>query len=721
MSGKRPAEYLSGITVVEIGGRLSAGVCGSLLAEIGADVFFVEPPAEASIASDKWASRNLFAAGKHSIVFNPADDRGDEMLLRLVQSADVILLSSDVDSAYEDTLVAAWRKTAIVCDFTAFGKEGPLADKPFSDVMVQAVSGVAHTTGLADGPPVVLRVPVMEYSTAVYGAAAVIAALTARDRTGEIQTIDMALYDCAVNSLATFLPVHFGGGAPARVGNQHTMGVPWNAYRARDGWILICSASDPPWQRICDVMGTPQWAEDPKYATLNARLAHKDEVDQIVQEWVGRHDVALCIEKLMASDIACGPILKIEDTAQDPNLQHRSSIQHLDDPLSGKRVRIPGALLRTDTCHGRIPKRIPEPGDARAFAESFIQAKHDNRHPYPEADGPALPLQGIRILEIGQYTTAPLSCRHLATLGAEVLKIEPLEGDAARKWPPHIGDESLFFTMSNSGKTSLAIDLQSEKGQEIFAQLVESADVLVENLKPGSLARRGFDWKRLAQINSRLIYCAISGFGADSAYGQRPAFDTVLQAMTGMMDANAFEGMPLKAGVSVCDFMGGEIGLFFVLAALRNRQRTGKGDFVDISMQDVSVWMTATLWDTNATSDLENQMLKCADGYVLACGSMDQMKDLVDDARWSQLTRTDALDVLSARKVKCAPVRTIAEMLEHPQTKARSLMLSKQDKSGLSWPLLGSPLKLSTTQPLIDSLIGRPEKVDASVLDRLKV
>jgi len=718
--GTPPAtQYLTGISVVEIGSRISVGVCGSLLAEAGADVFFVEP--RKIETGNKWENRKLYASGKHAILADKDDKSDRDLLTRLIRSADVVLVSGDVDAASWQNIVDDCQATAIICDFTAFGKTGPLAGKPYDDALIQAMSGVAHTTGFADGPPVTLRVPLLEYSTGVYGASAIIAAIASRDQTGKNQTIDMALYDAGVNSLATFLPAHFGGKAPMRVGNQHAMCAPWNAFQASDGWLLLCSASNPPWQRLCNVMGVPQFADDPKFAELPGRMENRDELNQIVQDWVGRHSVSQAVEILMAANIACGPILRMEDGDQDPNLRHRSMIRQVPDHSTPGNVRIPGAVLKAVSGDGRVPDFIPERDEAHAFVEDFL-AKNTGFSAKDQSDGDlALPLKGVRVLEIGQYTTAPLSTKHLATLGAEVIKVEPPAGDAAREWLPHNGDLSYFFVMSNAGKTSIAVDLQSDEGQEIFTQLLESADIFLENLKPGSLARRGFDWEKISSINPRLIYCAISGFGADSAYEERPAFDTVVQAMAGLMNANAWDGTPLKAGVSACDFMGGEVGLFFVLAALRSRERTGKGDFLDLSMQDIAVWMTASLWNDEPDAARQNQMLECADGYVCVAGAPEYLQAKIPQVQWKDLTRAQAIAKFGDGGLISVPVQSIADMLDHPQTKARALMQMHDGPDGLHWPLIGSPMVFSNLKLAIGDVIGQPQTVDADMRARLKI
>jgi crotonobetainyl-CoA:carnitine CoA-transferase CaiB-like acyl-CoA transferase len=266
------------------------------------------------------------------------------------------------------------------------------------------------------------------------------------------------------------------------------------------------------------------------------------------------------------------------------------------------------------------------------------------------------------VIEIGQFTTAPLAARHLACFGADVIKVEPQGGDSARAWAPHRDGTSLFFVLSNGTKRSAALDLGSDAGRAAFATLVAGADVLVENMKPGSLARLGFSAERLRSLNPRLVYCAISGFGAHSVYAGRPAFDTVVQAMSGMMDATQVDGVPMKSGISAADIGGGQTGLLAIVAALVQRDRTGRGATIDIAMQDVGAWLTQLRWNAAAPP-----------------------------ASWS------------------GPVATVAEACAHPQTLARGLIVKRRDSAGTEWELLGSPLRLTVTPASIGPPLGRPQ------------
>lgn len=716
--------HLQDIRVLEIGSRIATGVCGSLLAEAGATVIMIDQPVVSERPQDKWMARPVFATGKHSVVADVVSEKPSITTRELFGNVDVVLLSSDIDGMPADELMAIAKSSAIVCDFTAFGKTGSRAGATFNDAMIQALSGVAHTTGFVDGPPVTTRVPIVEYSTGVYGAAAVVAALMERDHSSIVQQIDMALFDCALNAMATFLPAHFVGGNPARVGNQHAMCAPWNSYQANDGWVLICAASDPPWRRLCAVMGRAELGEDPDFATLSARMENRPAVDKAVQDWISHYSVKDSLNKLMAADIACGPILPLASNDEDANLQHREMFHMAHDPITSTEVRLPGGLLKSSVPRAKMDASIPAPNEAASAIAKLL--KSDDRTNADtvsgEQPGTRLPLTGVRVLEIGQYTTAPLTSRHLATLGAEVLKIEPPGGDAARDWLPHNGGKGYFFIMSNAGKESLAVDLGSEDGRQLFTKMVASADVLVENLKPGSLARRGFPQETLERINPGLIYCAISGFGDDSTYGERPAFDTVVQAMSGLMDANAFAGTPLKAGISAADFMGGEIALFGLLAALRNRDQSKTSEYLDLSMQDVAMWMTAILWDGRGELVPATRMVECNDGYLLITGEADKLRTLDETANAAgQCSREDLLSKLSADGWRCAPVQSVGEAVDDPQTVARELLLKQHDEQGLVWPLLASPLRMSRTRPHVDGLIDAPRPVDDTVLQELGI
>jgi crotonobetainyl-CoA:carnitine CoA-transferase CaiB-like acyl-CoA transferase len=308
------------------------------------------------------------------------------------------------------------------------------------------------------------------------------------------------------------------------------------------------------------------------------------------------------------------------------------------------------------------------------------------------------PLAGVTVIELGQYTTAPFVARHLGALGAEVLKIEPPGGDATRRWPPQRDGLGYFFSLSNSDKRSLCLDLRTQSDRARFSTLLSGADVLVENLKPGSLKKLGFGDDRRAAINPRLVYCAISGFGADSAYPGRPAFDTVIQAMSGIMDSIRQNDRPQKAGISLADILGGLFALTGTLSVLLERSATGIGDALDISMQDAAAWITQ--WTDSAAQDGRVATLRCGDGYVVAMAS-----SIACDPAESR-SRAEVAEELSNRGIQAAPVLTIDEVARSEQARVRKTLVPVHDSADREWQVFNTPIRLSTTPCEVRRAIG---------------
>jgi crotonobetainyl-CoA:carnitine CoA-transferase CaiB-like acyl-CoA transferase len=218
---------------------------------------------------------------------------------------------------------------------------------------------------------------------------------------------------------------------------------------------------------------------------------------------------------------------------------------------------------------------------------------------------PRKALQGVRVLDMTNVLAGPFATLHLALLGAEVIKIEnPKDGDLARKLGnvPKLNQQLMgtSFLAQNSNKKSLTLNLKSPEGSEIFKKLVGTADVLVENFRPDVMKRLGLAYPVLAQINSRLVYCAISGFGQTGPDALKPAYDQIIQGLSGVMAINGDERLnPLRAGFPVCDTVGGLNAAFAVLAALFHRERSGEGQFIDVALLDsimpLAGWVAANL------------------------------------------------------------------------------------------------------------------------------
>jgi crotonobetainyl-CoA:carnitine CoA-transferase CaiB-like acyl-CoA transferase len=265
------------------------------------------------------------------------------------------------------------------------------------------------------------------------------------------------------------------------------------------------------------------------------------------------------------------------------------------------------------------------------------------------------------VIEIGQYTTAPLVGKHLAALGADVVKIEAPEGEVSRTWSPGQHGTSYFFALNNTDKRTISLDLKDAEDRAYLWTLLAGADVLVENLRPGVLAKLGFDRHALADINPSLIYCSISGFGIDTAYPSRPAFDTVIQAMGGLMDLTRSDGEPVKVGASAADIFGGQIALFAIAARLA-APWGGEGKFIEIAMQDVAAWSA-----------------------LFAAGNR----------RSAPVTESDVVRVQAL--MRDAVFRDDA-------------LSTATDPNGDSWPVVKLPYQLSQTPAHVRQVPGAPER-----------
>jgi formyl-CoA transferase len=199
------------------------------------------------------------------------------------------------------------------------------------------------------------------------------------------------------------------------------------------------------------------------------------------------------------------------------------------------------------------------------------------------------PLDGIRVIDLSRVLAGPYATMLLADMGAEVIKVEePGKGDDTRAWPAFAGGESTYFMSVNRGKKSLTLDLKAAAGKPVLRKLLAGADVLLENFRPGTLARLGFGWETVHALNPRLVYCSISGFGESGPEAGRPGYDLIVQGESGIMDLTGFpDGPPVKVGNSIADLSAGTMAAHGVVLALFARERTGVGQKVEIAMLEV--------------------------------------------------------------------------------------------------------------------------------------
>ncbi len=290
-------------------------------------------------------------------------------------------------------------------------------------------------------------------------------------------------------------------------------------------------------------------------------------------------------------------------------------------------------------------------------------------------------LEGIRVLDMTNVLAGPFATLHLALAGAEVIKIEnPEGGDLARKLGnvPELNQQLMgtSFLAQNTNKKSITLNLKEEDAKAIFRKLIATSDVLVENFRPGVLARLGFPWETLHEMNPRLIYCAISGFGQTGPDADKPAYDQIIQGLSGEMAVNGDERLnPLRAGFPVCDTVGGLNAAFAMMGALYYRERTGRGQFIDVAMLDSIMpllgWVAANwliggkppqlLGNDNMTAAPSGTFKTC-DGYInIAANEQKQWESLCDVLGVPEL-KTD--ERFAKRDVRKANRKALTPLIE---------------------------------------------------------
>jgi crotonobetainyl-CoA:carnitine CoA-transferase CaiB-like acyl-CoA transferase len=353
------------------------------------------------------------------------------------------------------------------------------------------------------------------------------------------------------------------------------------------------------------------------------------------------------------------------------------------------------------------------------------------------------PLQGLCVIDLTRVVAGPFCTMMLGDMGAEVLKIEePKHGDDSRAWAPFIEGTGSFFLALNRSKKSVALDLKAPDGAEALRRLIETADVLIENFRPGSLAELGFDYGAVSMMNPRLIYCSISGYGQTGPASQLPGYDAVLQGEAGIMDMTGFRGgEPTRVGVAITDYLAGLYATQGILLALNDRHTSGLGQHVDISLFEsmlsvmrlpMSVLLATGVAPSRVGNDHLNiapyQPLRAKDGLIIVavanpalwirfCEAMER-PDWRDDPRFStntdRVANRDALKEaieamferftveeltgrFQAKNVPCGRVRSIAEALEHPQVGPRDILLTQQHSQIGAIETLAPVVRLSRT------------------------
>jgi crotonobetainyl-CoA:carnitine CoA-transferase CaiB-like acyl-CoA transferase len=353
------------------------------------------------------------------------------------------------------------------------------------------------------------------------------------------------------------------------------------------------------------------------------------------------------------------------------------------------------------------------------------------------------PLDGVRVIDLTRILAGPFGTMMLGDMGADVIKVEePGKGDDTRQWPPFVGGEATYFMSVNRNKRGVTLNLKTEKGRALFAELVRKSDVVIENFRPGTMEALGLGYTTLAALNKRLIYCAISGFGESGPEAHRAGYDLIVQAESGIMDLTGFpDGPPAKVGVAIGDLVAGLMATQGILLALVARRRTRRGQKIEIGMLDglaaLLTFQAGIYFGTGKPprrrgnahpSIVPYEVFGTADGYVAVgvannslwqrCCAVLERPDLLADSRFSteakrvenrdtiipllselfkKNTSDDWVQRLTASGIPAGRIRRLDEVCRSEHLRTREMVVTLPHPTAGSVTMMGVPVKLSAT------------------------
>ncbi|MGE5268989.1 MAG: CoA transferase [Thiohalocapsa sp.] len=567
---------LSGLNVVEIGPGLAAAVCGRLFADVGAAVSCIDAERAAPLA--RHLNHGKAQAGRDALA--QAD-------LIVCEGGPTALRQQQCDPA---TLRRANKRAAIVL-ISPFGQTGPLADTPATDLTLFYASGIARMlTGQVDDlaePPIRA---VGEQSAFIGGIAAACAGMQAAiagEPAGLAVIVDVSIQEAlATIALTELARAGLAGRSWLRKRLTDGNGATVCILPASDGYAAISPRDDHQWKAWLQVMGSPDWGSEPRFATKPDRVANWDALHALMSQWSRRYGKQAIADMAQEAHVPSFPLREPSEQLGSTQLTHRGFWRRLD--LDGRQVKVPGppfGLRRVDG-HSGAPQR-GEPGThiPEASVPGF-RVRGLRPRPGMTKEAGRMPLAGVRVLDFSWVIAGPTATRVLAAMGAEVIKIEaPGRGDPGRA--------SELHGVVGQAKRGVVLDLKKPEAIELARRLAAQSDVLVENFATGVMDRLGLGATALAAVNPQLIYVSASGLGRSGPEARAVAYGTLLQCYAGFAGLNRHPDIPPRVGLAWLDPMCGLMLAFATAAALWRRQRDGQVARIDFSMLEGLLWTMA--------------------------------------------------------------------------------------------------------------------------------
>lgn len=706
---------LDGLRVVDFSTGIASAVTTMHLADYGADVVRVEPSDGAVPRENPGFA--TWDRNKRLVVVDPASDDGRATLATLITGADICvsggLPGEVVDSTTLDQLIdEAHNGRLIRVEMPPYLGECPWAGGHESNEMLSAELGVSlRQSSFKDGPidPVYTHIL---YLQGLWTAACTVAALSERDESGRGQTVTVGgAHGATIAGYATLIidPAQIAAAPPAGPGGPNPT---YTRYQCGDGeWLFLGALTEKFQLAAFDALGVSDIVTDPRLGgDLDGMLLVEN------REWVRTRLIDVFATKprgewldlLESVDVPAGPLQLRDEWLDHPQVRAIGMRVEVEDPARGN-VVMPGVpMVLTES-----PGAVRTPAPSRAQAQTSVDWQPQATATTSDAVS-AGPLAGLKVLNLGTVLAGPLAGNLLCELGADVLKIEPPAGDSFR----------VKGFAYNRGMRSIALDLRNDDAREAFYELVRSADVVIDNYRPGVLQRLKIDHETLAKINPGIICLSFTGYGEGGPLSNKPGFDPILQGTSGMMSAQGGDSEPVFLTVAVNDITSAVFGALSVGLALHRRRDSGHGQRIWGSLAGTSVAMQSgelTRFTGRPTARVGGEdyrgpgpldrLYAANDGWLRLQATEDHVPALVELGllqgevsedelvkNFAVRSRDEVVDALTALGVPVARARTIAELLSQPEIVEVELMQEQTRPNGKPYFAPGRLAFFSRTQ-----------------------
>ena len=574
-----PTGALRDVRVLEFGHYIPGPMLGMLLADQGAHVVKVEPPW--GDPARRYPAFATWNRGKRSVVLDLKSEEGRVRALELARWADVVIenfrprVAQRLGIDYER--LAAANPGLVYCSLPGFGEESPRRDARGWDPIVGAATGV-HQAVEGTVEPLFTPLPAPSTFGAIVGAVSVASALVFRQRTGAGQRIEVPLHNAMFSAIGRHM-VRLRDTDPPDLFTL-PRAIMNHQYQCADGrWVQHHGMFERFVRRFLDVAGHPEWTEDA--VVCIGREVDQETVDTWLRRFEGifRQRTALEWEDaISAAGGACTVCKPVEEWLAHEHARASGMVAEVEDAKLGRMLQ-PGVQVKLRGTPGAIQGRAPLLGEHTESALSHLEHRRDG----PAAAGGEAAtlsqalgaLQGVRVLDLCLILAGPTCGRTLGEFGADVIKID----DPGRPYDP-VGSLDV-----NRGKRSMLLDLKSAEGLEVFWKLVDTADVVVENNRKGSMARLGLGYPEVSKRKPDIVYASMNTYGYDGPWSERPGWEQLAQGTTGIqVRRGGRNGRPMTLTYAMNDYGTGMLGAFAVALALLERGRTGRGQSVDTAL-----------------------------------------------------------------------------------------------------------------------------------------